>query len=208
MDVLEDQSRALEAVTTAIAAFERSKAFSTFDAKYDRYLAGEYEMSREEAIGREVFFSGLVNCIQCHLNDPQQISEQETFTNHRYHNIGTPLNPAVSNEADPGLGGRLEQPSELGKFRVPSLRNVAVTAPYMHNGVFTELETAIAFYAKYTLRDQHNPETGLPWREPGTPQTVDMEILADGQPIDPTRVQHLAAFLRTLTDRRYEYLLN
>ncbi len=206
-EALRDQARTLNAITTAIAAFERSAEFSTFDSRYDRYLAGEYEMTREEAIGREVFFSGLVNCIQCHLNDPNQISSRETFTNHRYHNIGTPFNPLVSTAPDPGLGGQLDDRATAGQFRVPTLRNVAVTAPYMHNGVFADLETAVAFYAKYMLRDQRNPETGKPWQPAGTPETVDLEILADGQPIDPARVHHLAAFLKTLTDRRYEHLL-
>ena len=198
----------IRAITTAIAAFERSTEFSSFDSKYDRYLRGDYEMTRAEAIGREVFFSGLVNCIQCHLNDPEQVSPGETFTNHRYHNIGTPLNPEVAGPADPGLGGRLQSEPETGKFRVPTLRNVAVTAPYMHNGVFAELETAVAFYAKYMLRNQRNPETGEPWSAPAVPDNVELEILSDGQPIDPARVHHLTAFLKTLTDQRYEHLLD
>lgn len=206
-EVTETRKATLEAITTAIAAFERSAEFSTFDSRYDRYLTGEYEMTREEAIGREVFFSGLVNCIQCHLNEPDRVSPRETFTNHRYHNIGTPSNPNVPGP-DPGLGGHLEQPENTGRFRVPSLRNVAVTAPYMHNGVFADLETAVAFYGKYLLRNQRNPETGRPWRAPAVPETVELDILSDGQPVDPDRVQHLSAFLRTLTDRRYEHLLD
>lgn len=200
------EAAVLDAITTAIAAFERSKAFSTFDSKYDRYLAGEYEMTRSEAVGREVFFSGLVNCIQCHQNRPDQISPRETFTNHRYHNIGVPLNPLVPGP-DAGLGGQLGEPAQAGKFRVPTLRNVAVTAPYMHNGVFADLETAVAFYAKFTLRNHRNPETGAPWREAAVPETVDLDILADGQPLDPARIEHLTAFLKTLTDRRYEHLI-
>jgi len=206
--VLEREDALIQAITTAIAAFERSKEFSTFDSRYDRSLTGDYEMTREEAIGREVFFSGLVNCIQCHLNEPNKVSERETFTNHRYHNIGVPQNPAIAGEPDPGLAGHLEDPSEAGKFRVPTLRNVAVTAPYMHNGVFQNLETAVAFYAKYTLRHQRNPETGAFWRAPAVPENIDQEILADGQPIDPERIHHLTAFLKTLTDRRYEHLLD
>ncbi len=207
-EALASNQATLAGVTTAIAAFERSREFSTFDSRYDRYLAGSYQMTREEAIGREVFFSGLVNCIQCHLNDPDRVSQQETFTNHRYHNIGTPENPAISGQPDLGLGGRLRDTAEAGKFRVPSLRNVAVTAPYMHNGVFADLETAVAFYAKYTLRNQDNPEIGNPWRPAAVEETIDLDILTDGQPIDPARIHHLTAFLKTLTDRRYEHLLD
>ena len=164
-EALATDAATLNAITTAIAAFERSRAFSTFDSRYDRYLTGEYEMTREEAIGREVFFSGLVNCIQCHLNRPDQVSERETFTNHRYHNIGVPANPAVRRRARSGAWpGYLNDPAEAGRFRVPTLRNVAVTAPYMHNGVFQDLETAVAFYAKFMLKNQRNPETGEPWQ--------------------------------------------
>ena len=205
---LSDTDATIRGITTAIAAFERSAMFSSFDSKYDRYLDGEYVMTREEAIGREVFFSGLVNCIQCHLNDPAQVSPQETFTNHRYHNIGTPANPLIDGPPDQGLGERLASAAEAGRFRVPTLRNVAVTAPYMHNGVFADLETAVAFYAKYMLRNQRNPETGKTWREPAVAETVDLQILSDGQPIDPARVHHLTAFLKTLTDRRYEHLVD
>ena len=154
----------LNTITAAVAAFERSGDFSTFDSKYDRYLRGEYQMTRDEAVGRVLFFSGLVNCIQCHLNRPDRISPKETFTNHRYHNIGVPVNPAVGAAPDPGLAAHPDvgSPTEAGRFRVPTLRNVAVTAPYMHNGVFRDLETAVAFYGKFTLRHQRNPETGLP----------------------------------------------
>ena len=70
-----------------------------------------------------------------------------------------------------------QDPADRGKFRTPTLRNVEYTAPYMHNGVFSDLETAVAFYAKYTLRNQRNPETGELWRQAAVPETVDLEIL-------------------------------
>ena len=219
--VLTDQAMALTAMTTAIAAFERSEALASFDSRYDRYLRGEYQMTREEAIGRELFFSDLINCVQCHLNDPGRVSERETFTNHRYHNIGVPVNVAArqanglgNDHRDPGLAGNPAMQGaedQLGRFRVPSLRNVAVTAPYMHNGVFATLEAAVAFYSQYTLNNrpsQLNPDTGLPWQPAEFPETVDLELLRDGQPIDQARIGHLVAFLKTLTDRRYEHLLD
>ena len=210
----------LDAITTAIAAFERSAEFSTFDSKFDRYLAGTYTMTRDEAIGRELFFSDLINCVQCHVNDSSKVSPTETFTNHRYHNIGVPVNASArkvnglgKGHVDMGFAGHPTAGSSdrAGQFRVPGLRNVAVTAPYMHNGVFQDLGTAIAFYGKYTLRNQPagtNPETGSPWGDPEISETVDLSILEEGQPIDAWRVQHLVAFLRTLTDQRYEHLLD
>ena len=111
---------------------------------------------------------------------------------------------------DPGLAGHplIDDAAETGKFRVPTLRNVAITAPYMHNGAFARLETAVAFYGSYTLRHQRNPETGAPWGPPEVAETVDLDLLSDGQPLDPARIRHLTAFLKTLTDRRYEHLID
>ena len=97
-----------------------------------------------------------------------------------------------------------------GKFRVPSLRNVAVTAPYMHNGVFQDLRTAILFYNKFTLsnpQSQTNPETGQLWGDAEVPENIDLDLLRDGQPIAENHVVLLIAFLRALTDQRYESLL-
>lgn len=205
------------AVITAITAFERSDQLSTFDSKYDRWLRGEVEFTREEHLGRELFFSDLTNCSSCHLHNPQQISPRETFTNHRYHNIGVPVNEAV--RAQNGLRGvdagllanpAVSDPGEAGRFRVPGLRNVAVTGPYMHNGVFTQLHTAVFFYGRYTVRNATsniNPETGLPWAEPETADSIDLDLLRRGQPLDHLRASHIVAFLRTLTDARYEHLL-
>jgi cytochrome c peroxidase len=146
-------------------------------------------------------------------------SARETFTDHRYYNIGVPINTPVrklnklgENHRDLGLleNPRVDNPAHAGKFRVPSLRNVAVTGPYMHNGVFQELSTAIFFYGKFTLsnpQSQINPETGEPWGDPEVAETVELELLSQGQPITWDRAELIAAFLRTLTDQRYEALL-
>jgi cytochrome c peroxidase len=105
----------------------------------------------------------------------------------------------------------LSDPELAGKFKVPSLRNVAITGPYMHNGIFRELRTAILFYNKYTIRtkqSQTNPETGIPWGAAEVPETIDTALLNQGQPIDDGRAKALIAFLNTLTDARYESLIN
>jgi cytochrome c peroxidase len=218
--VLDDDSELLDAISLAIAAFERSDEFSSFDSKYDRYLTGEYTMTREEALGRELFFSDLVNCVQCHVNEPGKVAGRETFTNHRFHNIGVPINSRARlanglgmDHRDPGLlaNPQVSDARAAGKFRVPTLRNVAVTPPYMHNGVFNDLHTAVLFYGRYTLSNrpsQIDPETQQPWRDPEIPETIDLEILEGGQPIDSQRASALVAFLKTLTDKRYEHLLD
>ena len=211
--------RALASVATAIAAYERTSEFAPFDSKYDRYLRGETKLTREEDIGRALFFSELINCNRCHLVDRREHRRNEVFTNHRYHNIGVPVNEHL--RAKNGRGrdyidaGLAQNPaandrSQAGRFRVPGLRNVAVTGPYMHNGVFEKLETAILYYNRFLLGNAEslvNPETGRPWGPAEVPETIDVELLRGGQPLTRERVNYLVAFLRTLTDARYEHLL-
>ena len=203
----------------ALVAFERSAAFSTFDSKYDRFLAGEYEMTLEERMGREVFFSDLANCRQCHLQEPQRRALREPFTNFRYFNIGVPRNRALDSlpgdrpAVDEGIAEHLKADAavERGKFRVPTLRNVAVTGPYMHNGVFQTLDTAVRFYGHYIVSStfsETNPETGGAWGEPEVADNLAADRLGQGQPLTGYRIRQLVAFLKTLTDQRYEVLLD
>jgi len=216
---LRDSATTFDAITSAIAAFENTPAFVAFDSRYDRYLRGEYRLNREEEIGRMLFFSQVINCHSCHLVDARENRAREPFTSFRFHNIGIPVNDelrrasgAAPSYRDTGLlaNPRVSDASEAGKFRVPTLRNVAVTAPYMHNGVFRELETAVRFYNRYTLTDarsQTNPETGEPWGAAEVPESVDFALLRAGQPMSELQVRAVLAFLRALTDRRYEHLV-
>ena len=217
--VLEDPQNTFQAITESIAAYERSAEFLAFDSRYDRSLRGELTLTREEEVGRMLFFSQLINCHHCHLQDTREFAKGELFTNFRYHNIGLPPNEELRvrnglgrDYRDTGLASNaaVDAAAEAGKFRVPTLRNVAVTGPYMHNGVFNDLETAIRFYNRFTLTDQKsqlNPETGDAWGEPEIPESVDLELLRQGQPLSDIQVEALVAFLRALTDRRYEHLL-
>ncbi|MCE8470730.1 methylamine utilization protein MauG, partial [Rhodovulum sulfidophilum] len=142
----------------------------------------------------------------------------ETFTDYSYHNIGVPANAAaraVNGAAGPDLGllanPAVEDPAAAGKFKVPTLRNVAVTGPYMHNGVFEDLRTVILFYNKYNSKAaarQIDPETGEAWAGPEVPGTLSMDKLTTGPALDDERIDALVAFLETLTDSRYEYLLD
>jgi cytochrome c peroxidase len=210
---------AFTAIGQALAAFQRTPAFIAFDSRYDRSLRGELELTDAETKGRDLFFSALTNCSRCHLLDTVQRSVSEPFTSHRYFNVGTPPNHAVRainghppGAIDAGLAANpaMASPAFAGMFRVPSLRNVAVTGPYMHNGVFRELSTVVFFYNQYQGRSAAfgvNPETGEAWHAPEVPETVDVSRLREGQPMEADRIALIVAFLRALTDRRYEHLL-
>jgi cytochrome c peroxidase len=204
-------------VRSALAAFERTQLFSTYDSRYDRALRGELSLTREEELGRMLFFSSLTNCSNCHVLDKTATDPREPFTSFRYFNIGVPPNAAVRSVnghavIDRGLRDNpaIDDDALAGKFRVPTLRNVAITGPYMHNGVFRDLGTVLLFYNQYlAINEQNltNPETGRYWESPEVPDTIDRELLRTGLPLDDARIEALTAFLRALTDQRYEALL-
>lgn len=210
---------ATRAIVEAITAFQQSPFFAPFDSRYDRYLRGDYTLTADEELGRALFFSDLTNCANCHLKHPHEVSDRETFTNYRYHNIGIAINHAArqlnglgGTYRDRGLAGNpaVVDMSHSGKFKVPTLRNVAVTGPYMHNGIFQDLHTAVLYYGKFTVDSivsDTNPETGERWGEPEFRQTIDFELLRGGQPLDAARARVIVAFLKTLTDARYEHLI-
>ncbi|TCL09252.1 cytochrome c peroxidase [Shimia isoporae] len=217
--VLEDAEAGYAAMTQAIAAFERTDVFAPFDSKYDRYLRGEVTLSKEEELGRVLFFSEqFTNCAECHQLRRSQTHPQETFSNYEYHNIGVPVNSVLQEVlgekgfVDKGLldNPDVKKTKHMGKFRTPTLRNVAVTGPYMHNGAFEDLRTVVLFYNKYNSKDpkrQINPETGEVWKAPEVAHSLSVEELTEGPALDDQRIDALVAFMKTLTDARYEHLL-
>ncbi len=219
-DVLDDAEKAFTALTQAIAAFERTDFFSPFDSKYDRYLNGEYTPTEAETLGMTLFFSNqFSNCNQCHQLQPRPEMGLETFSNYQYRNIGVPVNTALreangrgATYVDRGLRDTpgITDDAQTGRFRVPTLRNVALTGPYMHNGVFQDLRTVVLFYNKYLARGskaQLNPETGENWGAPEVAENLALEELESGRALDAKEIDGLVAFMRMLTDKRYEPLL-
>ncbi len=210
--LFEDKAKAFSAITDAIAHFESTELFMPFNSKYDRVMRGEATFTPQEELGRTLFFSEqFTNCNACHQLNPSPFFERETFTNYEYRNIGVPPNPNLKHLASADLGLRahpnINDDIERGKFRVPTLRNVAVTGPYMHNGVFKDLRTVVLFYDKYNNPTRKlNPETGAPWAEPEVPENIDFVTLEQSPALDDRRVDALVAFLKTLTDQQYEYL--
>lgn len=218
-DIFDDPARAYRAMAEAIASFESTSFLAPFDSKYDRYLRGEYQPTEQELLGITLFFSNqFSNCNRCHQLKAFGEAEGELFTNHQYRNIGVPANPALRAArdggalVDEGLGENpaVDAAAERGKFKVPTLRNVALTGPYMHNGVFADLRTVVLFYNKYLTRSsraQINPETGEDWGEPEIADNLALEELQAGRVLDARDIDALVAFMRMLTDRRYEPLL-
>jgi cytochrome c peroxidase len=218
-DIFNDTEAAYSAMASSIAEFENTDFFSPFDSKYDRYLKGEIKLTKQESLGEALFFSQqFTNCNKCHQIKAFPNSLRETFSNYQYHNLGVPVNVAVRKAN--GLGvehidrGLLEHPrinddNQAGKFKVSTLRNVAITGPYMHNGVFKDLRTVVLFYDKFNNSTRKlNPETGKPWAQPEVNQNLALQSEEfSGPALTDKEIDALVAFLRTLTDQRYEHLL-
>ncbi len=217
---LDDAKRGYAAMTQAIAAFEATDLFAPFDSKYDRFLRGEAKLTDQEELGRVLFFSKqFTNCNQCHQLNAQAGTARETFSSYEFHNIGVPVNRMARtvNGKGPKYQDRgllanplIKDKRHAGQFKTPTLRNVAVTGPYMHNGVFQDLRTVVLFYNIYNTKNPErliNPETGKPFEPPEVPGTLSRKELEHGPALDDQRIDALVAFLKTLTDQRYEPLL-
>ncbi len=156
--------KAYDNIAAAIAAFERTVEFQPFSSRYDAYLAGTGTLNEQELRGLALFES-KGRCIDCHVSRPGPNGEPPLFTDFTYDNLGVPrnpenpfyglprhFNPAGTKHLDRGLGGFVNKRSEDGKFKVPTIRNIARTAPYMHNGYFKTLSGVVAFYNDRDVR--------------------------------------------------------
>jgi cytochrome c peroxidase len=125
-------------IAKAIAAFERTLV--SFNSRFDRYAAGDGDaLTPQEKRGLKLFLSPKTRCNECH--------GLPTFANRDFKVIGVPDPPDGPPDghkagAESGRGG-----GPNGAFKIPTLRNIALTAPYMHNGIFKTLEEVLDFYA-------------------------------------------------------------
>ncbi|TNE36723.1 MAG: cytochrome-c peroxidase [Alphaproteobacteria bacterium] len=167
----------LEEIYLAIAGFETS--LISLNSRYDYYAHGQANaLSDEEIEGLNVFRSFVARCAECHT--------PPLFTNQQIAVIGTPEPEEAPR--DIGAEGPTQDPTLKGGFKVPSLRNVALTAPYMHSGRFETLEEVGDFYTKgrgHAVPD--GEELYLHWHI-WEPQ------------LRPEEIKSVAAFLQTLTD--------
>lgn len=161
-DVFGTEEFTIDHAARAIASFERT--LNTFDSPFDRFIAGDKTAISPSAQNGWGLFLGKARCITCHeFNQAYPF-----FTDNKFHNIGVAMKDvnfealarkaaAVTDAAvlahEPGaaeLGRYLvtKQPKDIGAFKTPGLRNIALTAPYMHDGSEPTLESVIDFYDK------------------------------------------------------------
>jgi cytochrome c peroxidase len=218
--VLDDPARTLELVGNAIESFERTPRFAPFSSKFDRFLEGKVALTEQEQRGLGLFqIRQKGNCGGCHtVNEHSKNPRDSLFTDFGYHAVGAPRNAELpanrrADFHDLGLCGPQRQLSIAdterwcGAFRTPTLRNIALTAPYGHNGVFRTLREVVAFYATRDTDPGHWYPEGQKFNDlpPQLRTNVDTETppyhRAGKRPaLRDDEVDDIVAFLNTLTD--------
>ncbi len=160
----------LYVLTRSIANYERSLIGGR--SRYDRYLQGDGNAMNHAEVRGMALFNGMAGCSACHGGF--------NLSDHAFHNIGLTADDA----ADPGRQRITLHPQDRGKFKTPSLRNIARTAPYMHDGSMATLEEVIAHF---NAGGQDNPN-----------KDQRMSPLH----LNPDQMQDLAAFLNALNDEQ------
>lgn len=219
-DALDDDvDAAFNRIAEVFAAYERSVEFAPFSSRYDRYLAGELALTPSEQRGLAIFDDpARGNCASCHPSRPSADGTPPLFTDGSYANLGIPrydnnkfyvqvppFNPDGARYIDHGLMATVHDPAEDGKFRVPTLRNIAETAPYGHNGYFQNLAYMIDFLNTRDIgsRDvgtctRSAPHVRCGWPGPEVLATIDHRVGNLG--FDDQDIADLIAFLSTLSD--------
>ena len=182
----------------AIASFVRT--IVSFDSPYDRYLQGDASsMTDSQVRGMTLFFSEATECFHCHggfnftdsSTHENAVIESVGFHNNGLYNIGDNGGYPAGNT---GLHDLTGKPRDMGRFRAPTLRNIAVTAPYMHDGSLPTLGDVLDHYLAGGRSIEEGPHVGDGSRNPYKSVFVQRFELSESERTD------LLAFLDALTD--------
>ena len=177
-------------IQNAIASYVRS--LNAFDSKFDTYMRGDKSSLTNEEIQGMNIFMGKAKCATCHFTPLFNGTVPPNYSKTEHEVIGTPNEPSgktISQDVGRYLFNKM--PQLKGAFKTPTLRNVAVTAPYMHNGVYNTLEEVVDFY------------------DLGGASGLGIELENQTLPTDklnltPSEKKALIAFMKTLTDEKYK----
>ena len=230
LDCDKNVSATYDRIGKSIAAYERAKEANPFSSKFDYWLKKKVKLSDQELLGLKLF-EGKGKCAECHPSKRGPKGTPPLFTDFTYDNLGVPKNPknpfygmpAQWNPegaayVDNGLGGYLKEAgykssryeSEIGKFKVPTLRNVdkrpspGFVKAFGHNGYFKSLKEIVHFY---NTRDVHgrcdklgDPRPGENcWPEPEVSSNINREELGN-LGLTGKEEEAIVAFMGTLSD--------
>lgn len=171
-------------VAKAIGQFLRT--LISHESKFDRVLAGKDYFEKVEYAGF-VIMNDMTkgDCLHCHTTDGNALGTTGLFSNNGLDKITDP-----SGYKDKGQGGHNKRENDYGKFKIPSLRNVGLTAPYMHDGRFETLEEVLDFYSE-GVQTSVNIDSKMGLSHQG------------GVRLTPVEKKQIIAFLKTLTDSSF-----
>jgi len=177
-------------IQNAIASYVRS--LNAFDSRFDEYMRGNKNVLNNEEIEGMNLFMGKAKCATCHFTPLFNGTVPPSYSKSEHEVIGTPQDTS-GKKLSPDQGRYIynKMPQLVGAFKTPTVRNAAVTAPYMHNGVFKTLEEVVDFYNK------------------GGGQGLGYEVENQTLPFDELKLtkneeKALVAFMKTLTDKKYQ----
>jgi cytochrome c peroxidase len=184
-----------ENVKAAIAVYERT--LTGLNSRFDQYMQGDdTKLSKEEINGFNIFM-GKAKCGTCHFAPLFNGSMPPFFDISDHHSLGVPVKDTMTKykiDPDPGLMKINGEPYEEFSFKVPTVRNAALTAPYMHNGVYKTLEQVVDFY---------DNAAGMKFAKDMSPDLKNIPfftILPIPLQLTTTEKTDLIAFLKALTD--------
>lgn len=223
-----DPEQMVRALGKALEAYLQSDELAPFSSRFDDYLRHRTPLAPQEARGLALFKNpDKGNCMSCHtLADTASRPERSLFTDFGYDAIAVPRNRTLAANRDPGhfdnglcdSARRLRWPEPeqwCGYIRTPGLRNVAVRQSFMHNGVFTTLRDAVAFYntrstdpGKWYRGARTFDDVPAAYRGNININSTPMNRRAGTAPaMTEAEIDDLVAFLRTLTDAPYAGLM-
>lgn len=216
--VFADGDRAFDAALLALEVFQQSpRDFYPYTSRYDEVLRGRATLSPQESRGLALFSDPAKgNCASCHRAELSADGAFPLFTDFGHIALGVPRHRGLASNADSrsfdlGLCGPLRadlrgRHEYCGRFRTPTLRNVAVRRSFFHNGVFHSLDQVLRFYAR---RDTHPAEFYAAARYDDLPPVYRINVdtdppfgrrPGDKPALDEDEIAAVAAFLNTLTD--------
>jgi cytochrome c peroxidase len=176
-------SNDISATDMANAMAQWMRTLVSSNSKYDRYLAGEVELTDLESMGEIIFNTNIGDCFKCH--------SMPLTTDLLFHNNGLNFDGAAPTGENMGRFNVTDDPADIGRFKTPTLRNIALTAPYMHDGRFQTLEEVVEHY-----------NSGVMW-SPTLDTVMQTSNMKYGLGLSKINKDALVAFLKTFTDTTF-----
>jgi cytochrome c peroxidase len=223
--ILDHPEAALASLGVAVEAFLTTEEMAPFSSRFDEVMRGRASFTAVEAEGMRLFKDPAKGaCIGCHPFFERSGRGASTmislFTDYGYDAVSPPRNPRIppaARKPDLGLCERTDRANPSNdasyciNFRTPSLRNVAVRASYLHNGVFDDLRDVVAFYATRDTSPRRWYRSGVKFEDtpPRYRDHVNVStppynrLLGQAPALSDPEIDAVVAFLRTLTDAKY-----